>query len=241
MRPANWQEEAASQSSPKPPGSAGSPESSALAAPLTAPMGDTDWLAQREVSVEELIDLEQQADFFLVLGQDDSAIDLLVGHIRHSGGVSPLPYLKLLEIYRRRGATDSYERTRTRFNQRFNAHAPIWDDALKPGRHLDDYPQVMATIQRAWPEPPRALSALEGMLMRQDDGEAFDLPAYREVLVLYAVARDLQGRFGVSLDLDLTDLTASDAFVPRSSHDPLDSKRNRRQDSSAVEPAVKPR
>ena len=238
MRPANWQEEPEGHLSPKPPGSAGSSAASTLAAPLIAPMVDTDWLTQREVSVEELIDLEQQADFFLALGQDDGAIDLLVGHIRHSGGVSPLPYLKLLEIYRRRGATDSYERTRTRFNQRFNAHAPVWDDALKAGRQLDDYPQAMSVIQRAWPEPARALSALEGMLMRQDDGEAFDLPAYREVLMLYAVARELQGRFGVSLDLDLTDLTASDAFVPRSTHDPLDRKRYRRQESSAVEPAA---
>ena len=32
----------------------------------------------RELSVEELIDLEQQAEFFIVLGQDDAAIELLM-------------------------------------------------------------------------------------------------------------------------------------------------------------------
>ena len=34
--------------------------------------------APRDVSVEELIDLEQQAEFFVVLGQDEAAIDLLM-------------------------------------------------------------------------------------------------------------------------------------------------------------------
>ena len=65
-------------------------------------MGDAQ-VPARELSVEELIDLEQQADFFVVLGQDEAAIDLLMEHVRSSGGASPMPYLKLLEIYRRRG------------------------------------------------------------------------------------------------------------------------------------------
>ena len=33
---------------------------------------------RRAARMEELIDLEQQAEFFIVLGQDDAAIDLLV-------------------------------------------------------------------------------------------------------------------------------------------------------------------
>ena len=82
---------------------------------------------ERAVSAEELIDLEQQAEFFVVLGQDDAAIDLLVSHLRDAGGTSPLPYLKLLEIYRRLDDRDAYERTRDRFNHRFNAHVPGWD------------------------------------------------------------------------------------------------------------------
>ena len=38
--------------------------------------------------VDELIDLEQQAEFFLVLGEEESAIDLLMSHLRSSGGTS---------------------------------------------------------------------------------------------------------------------------------------------------------
>jgi len=97
------------------------PESTVTVNPATPPkpaFRDSLFASQqepRDVSIEELIDLEQQAEFFVVLGQDDAAIDLLMGHIRSSGGTSPLPYLKLLEIYRRQGDRESYERTRERF------------------------------------------------------------------------------------------------------------------------------
>ncbi|OYU75357.1 MAG: hypothetical protein CFE45_32915, partial [Burkholderiales bacterium PBB5] len=78
----------------------------------------------RPVSVEELLDLDQQVEFFRVLGQEQSAVDLLLSHVRSTGGISALPYFKLLEIYRHQGDEEAYERTRERFNQRFNAHAP---------------------------------------------------------------------------------------------------------------------
>jgi hypothetical protein len=144
----------------------------------------------RDVSAEELIDLEQQAEFFVVLGQDDAAIDLLVSHLRDTGGASPLPYLKLLEIYRRQGDRAAYERTRDRFNLRFNSRAPAWDAPPHGGQTLEDYPQVMHWLQRIWPQPVDAMAELEALLFRRDNGELFDLPAYRELLMLYAVARE---------------------------------------------------
>jgi pilus assembly protein FimV len=147
---------------------------------------------RRELSVEELIDLEQQADFFVVLGQDEAAIDLLMGHVRSTGGVSPLPYLKLLEIYRRRGEREAYERVRERFNRRFNAYAPDWDADLQQGKTLEDYPRVQMQLQRFWDEPSRVTTLLDDSLMRQGEGsDTFDLPAYRELLFLYSIARDL--------------------------------------------------
>jgi hypothetical protein len=176
----------------------------------------------REVSVEELIDLEQQAEFFVVLGQDESAIDLLVSHIRSSGGISPLPYLKLLEIYRRRGEVESYERTRTRFNQRFNAYAPDWDADLQHGRVLEEYPEVVAALQRVWSKPINAMAELEALLFRKDNGQLFELPAYREVLMLYSLARDLldtQGR-KVSPSVDLLLPLDSDEDDPSERHSP---------------------
>ena len=173
----------------------------------------------RAVSAEELIDLEQQAEFFVVLGQDDAAIDLLVSHLRDSGGASPLPYLKLLEIYRRQGDEAAYERTRQRFNQRFNAHAPGWDVPAGDGKALSDYPTVIGWIQHVWPKPLDAMAELESLLFRKDGGELFDLPAYRELLFLYALARDLldgeSAGAGVGVDV-LLPLNDSPGFASTS-------------------------
>lgn len=146
------------------------------------------------LSVDEQIDLEQQVDFYLVLGQDDAAIDLLMTHLRRSGGASPMPYLKLLEIHRRRDEHAAYERTRERFNQRFNAVAPPWEADPQAGRTLEDYPEVMVRLQRSWWQPLDAMAVLETLLFRRGaQAELFDLPAYQEVLFLYQLARDLQG------------------------------------------------
>jgi len=161
----------------------------------------------RDVTIEELLDLEQQAEFFIVLGQDDAAIDLLVDHLRSTGGGSPLPYLKLLEIYRRRGEREAYERTRMRFNHRFNAYAPDWDSDLQHGRSLDDYVGMLPRLQQVWARPLDAMAELEALLFRKSRGELFELPAYREVLFLYSLARDL-------LDREAADTGNIDLLLP---------------------------
>ncbi len=161
--------------------------------------------ADRAMSVDEQIDLEQQADFFIALGHDDAAIDLLMAHMRSTGGSSPLPFLKLLEIHRRRDQREAYERTRIRFNQRFNSVAPEWQGDPKAGRTLDDYPLALGRIQRAWPAPLDAMAEIEALLFRRgSEAELFDLPAYQEVLFLFQVARDLHQAEGAgAADVDV--------------------------------------
>ena len=163
--------------------------------------------APRDVSIEELIDLEQQAEFFVVLGQDDAAIDLLAEHLRSTGGGSPLPYLKLLEIHHRRDEREAYERIRGSFNHRFNAYAPEWGLDLGHGRTLDDYGGVLPRLQQVWTRPLDAMAELEALLFRKSRGELFDLPAYREVLFLYSLARDL-------LDREAADTGNVDLLLP---------------------------
>jgi hypothetical protein len=188
-------------------------------APRAAPAGPVTWkptaaipeldtrdVPRRAVSAEELIDLEQQAEFFVTLGQDDAAIALLDSHIETAGGVSPMPYLKLLDIHRRRGDRDAYEHARQRFNQRFNGYAPAWDATAAVSQPLEERADVVARLQAVWSTPPRAMGVLEQMLFRTTAGEAaFDLDAYREVLFLHEIARDLAERQPPvsSVDLEL--------------------------------------
>ncbi len=166
------------------------PAHTAVTLPISGQGADDE--SSRAMSVDEQIDLEQQADFFIALGHDESAIDLLMAHLRSTGGGTPLPFLKLLEIHGRRGDREAYERTRVRFNQRFNSVAPEWQADPKVGRSLEDYPLVVGRIQTAWPTPLDAMAELEALLFRRGAGsEMFELPAYQEVLFLYQLARDL--------------------------------------------------
>jgi len=181
----------------------------------------------RPVSVEELMDLEQQVDFFVVLGQDEAAIDLLVGHIRATGGTSPLPYLKLLEIYAQRGDEAGYERIQSRFNQRFSALAPPWGGDLNEGRVLEDYAEVVERLQVLWPMSRDALAEIDALMHPQAELPVFDLPAFRDLLMLHGVAGDLLARAvpapaarheapAVDLLLPLDDGRASDVTTPHS-------------------------
>jgi hypothetical protein len=130
-----------------------------------------------------------------------------------------LPYLKLLEIYHRRGDEASYERMRDRFNHRFNAFAPPWGVDLGHGRDLAEYPGVLPRLAQVWPRPLDAMAELEALLFRKSRGDLFELPAYREVLFLYALARDLldrqaAGAGDVDLLLPLADGSENSSTTP---------------------------
>ncbi len=189
----------------------------AAAVPITPMSKRADAMETRAVTVDEQIDLEQEADFFIALGHDDAAIDLLLAHLRSTGGAAPMPYLKLLDMYRRRGDRDEYELMRRRFNQRFNSVAPEWDYDASAGRVLEDYPGHIARLQAAWPKPINAIAELEAMAFgRSDDHSVIDLPAYQDVLFLYQLARKLHDDARENEDADVDVLLPLDAGSPGS-------------------------
>jgi pilus assembly protein FimV len=165
------------------------------------------------MTMEELIDLEQQAEFFVILGQDEAAMTLLENYV-DANGKSPLPYLQLLEIHQRRDDRDAYDNIRHAFNERFNANAPDWSVRMQGGRSLEDYPQTIAMLQSLWSTPLSAMHALDDLLFRRDAvDETFDFPAYRELLFLYSVAREISehvetGFGSIDLFLPLEDAPA---------------------------------
>jgi len=164
-------------------------------APLDEPM-----------TVEELLDMQQQVEFFLVLGQDQAAIEMLEARIA-TGASSALPYLKLLEIYQQQGDALSFADVGERFSRRFNALAPTWGADLNQGRTLEGYANALQAIQKGWHDAAPSMVLIQNLLTYGDrefatdltapeamegaHGAGFDLPAYRDLLTLYSVARDL--------------------------------------------------
>lgn len=149
--------------------------------------------ASRSVATEELFDIQQQADFFVSLGEDEQAIQVLRNHLADSPEPSALAYLDLLKLYHRLGRRDDYERARQEFNQVFNAGAPQFDQYTDESQGLEAYETAFGRIQALWPEP-RVLDVIEKSIFRDPgdaDAEVFDLEAYRELLLLHAMAKDM--------------------------------------------------
>lgn len=151
-----------------------------------------DWAALPGVSVEELLDLQHQAEFFSVLGQEDAAVKLLADHLRQTRGDYPLPYLQLMDIFRRHSDETGFGQVRSRFQQRFGISLRDWQDPVQVQRELQDCPDMLLEIERVWQDPARAMEALEGMLRDGGRSDGMETPVHSDLLFLYTLARDLR-------------------------------------------------
>jgi hypothetical protein len=147
----------------------------------------------RSLATEELFDVQQQADFFVSLGESDKAIGVLRNHLLESQEPSALAYLDLFRLYHQLNRRQDYEELREVFNEKFNAGAPPFDDYSDNSVGLEGYETAFGRIQALWPQP-RVLDVIEKSIFRDandTDGEVFDLEAYRELLLLHAVAKEM--------------------------------------------------
>lgn len=148
--------------------------------------------AGRAVKVEELLDIQQQADFFISLGQYEQAVATLRNHISDNVETSALAYLDLLKIYHLQGREKDYALVRKEFNDVFNAAVPEFSAFGEQTRGLEAYQSALSRITALWPTP-KALDVIEESIFRKpgQGSQVFDLQAYRELLMLYAVAKEI--------------------------------------------------
>ncbi len=158
----------------------------------------------RPVNAEELFDIQQQADFFMSLGQHTQAIDILQNHISDNVETSALAYLDLFDIYHKVGMQEEFVALREEFNRVFNAQVPEYASYGSNSRGLEEYHSAVERIQALWPNP-KVLEVIEESIFRKPDrdNEPFDLLAYRELMLLYAVAKDISENTSVMGDLNV--------------------------------------
>lgn len=184
------------------------------------PVQPADLSATRAVNAEELFDIQQQADFFVSLGQHEQAIELLKQHIDENAATSPLAYLDLLAIYHKFGLKDDYARLRGDFTRAFNVQVPPFEVFTGASKGLEAYPAALARIEALWPSI-KVLDAIEASIFRRPgvgDGEegAFDPEAYRELLLLFSIAREVTSFSSVPkhVDADPSDWMSPDTMPP---------------------------
>lgn len=147
----------------------------------------------RSVLADELFDMQQQVEFFMSLGQSSQAIDVLLAHLSDSDGNSPVVYLDLLKLYHEQGQRAAYAAMQQRFNRTFNGSAPDFDGYATSRRGLERYVGTLREIQALWPQPA-VVEFIERAILKNTPGdcsEVLDLEAYRELLLLYGIAREV--------------------------------------------------
>lgn len=199
--------------------------------------------ARARIHADELVDIRQRAEFFVTLGQTDQAVQVLETRIAQDGASCPQVYLDLFQLFHSLGLKADFDQLRDDFTRLFNGRVPEFADFDDEGRVLEDYPGAIDRLIRVWSRP-NVLEVLEQMLYTSPgadvDDNAFDLAAFRDLLVLHAVAQTVRaGAAGSSgamrapmpaaggaenaVDIDLSELFASDAaptmVLPRASAD----------------------
>jgi pilus assembly protein FimV len=143
------------------------------------------------VNPEELFDVQQQAEFFVSVGEHQQAIEVLREHIDQHRESSPLAYLELLRLYHTLSRVDEFTQLRTQFMLFFNAQVPEFTGFHRTGRMLYHYTDALADIEAEWTSP-NVLVLLEKLLFRRTGAEAvepFDMAAYDDLLLLLSIAQ----------------------------------------------------
>lgn len=151
--------------------------------------------ARRMVQPGEMFDVQQQAEFFISVGEHQQAIELLRSHIATHEDSSPLAYLELLHLYYTLSRRDDFDQLRARFARHFNARVPAMPGFTDKGSSLlQGYPEQLARIEALWPVD-EVEECLAHYLFKQDgapDPDApapFDLAAFDDLLLLLSIAR----------------------------------------------------
>jgi len=155
----------------------------------------------RAVNTREMLDVRQQADFFMALGQHDEAVRMLESNITGSADANPLVYLDLLKILHTLSRRADFERYREEFNAQFTGRVPSYSEFLVEGNGIEAYEDICRQIMVLWPTE-YTIDFIEQCLVRtpEDDPEqGMDLEAFKDLLLLYGVLKRLDQFFDSSL------------------------------------------
>lgn len=145
------------------------------------------------INSEEMLDIRQQAEFFVSLGQTDRAMRVLKKQIDEGDEPNPFVYLDLLSIFHSLGLKNEFQLLRKDFNLLFNGRVPEFALFKEEGQGLESYPEFLSRITSLWPTA-KALEVIVACIY-QDPWDAkiqsYDLAAFRDLLLLHAIVQDV--------------------------------------------------
>ena len=155
----------------------------------------------KAINTKEMLDVRQQAEFFMALGRHDEAVGLLESSIEDSADANPLIFLDLLKILHTLSRRSDFERYRSEFNLQFTGRVPTYASFPMEGNGLEAYEDICQQIVVLWPTD-YTVDYIEQCLVRtpEDDPEqGIDLEAFKDLLLLYGILK----RLGQEVDSSL--------------------------------------
>lgn len=132
---------------------------------------------------EQAIEL---AEIMLSMGLGHGAAQTLLEQIRQEPKQALRQWLKLLEIYRKNGEQEEFERSAEELRLHFNVQPADWQVRLNGLRSLEDYPHIAARLTELWGRPA-CLGYLRNLLADNRGGARAGFPqAVAEELLLLA-------------------------------------------------------
>lgn len=131
------------------------------------------------------------AEIMFSMGLGQGAAQTLIEQIRNEPKHALRHWLKLLEIYRRNGQQDEFERSAEELRLHFNVYPADWH--AQPGtlRTLEDYPHIAKRLVELWGKPD-CLVYIKNLLDDNRGGarSGFSQSITEELLLLSGIMRD---------------------------------------------------
>ena len=150
--------------------------------------------SMRSINTHDMLDVRQQAEFFMTLGQCEDAIDMLQNSIKQNEDANPLVYLDLLKMLHTLSRKTEYDSIRQDFNRIFTGRVPPYIAFNEPTKGLDSYPELCEKIVAGWPSKP-VVDFIEQCLLRGSvniSSGRLDLEAFRDLLMLHSLANQFE-------------------------------------------------
>jgi len=149
----------------------------------------------QSIHIEEISDLTQEAEFWMSVNDPQRAIEILEPQSLDENQTTPVTWLFLLDLYRIAGNEEKYNALRKRFKRHFNARIPEFHEDVNvgTGKNLEDLPHLITKCCLLW-NTDQEIPYLESLLVdaREGDRLGFDLPIYRDILMLISICHELQ-------------------------------------------------
>lgn len=158
----------------------------AAAAPLTAALEPTP-----SSEGDQALEL---AEIMLSMGLGHGASQALIERIRKEPKQALRHWLKLLEIYRRNGQKEEFERAAEELRLHFNVRPEDWQAAPGPTQTLENFPHITKRLTELWGKPD-CLVYLQNLLDDNRGGARSGFPqaVAEEILLLISVMREAYG------------------------------------------------